>query len=365
MNYSFFHHGRPDSGNCLQRRGQGPRLSRLAAIAAMNPDFFVGTATMSTTTTLSKPREDCPRMRRKWHEQFVQPRFRSCSRGSRPTGRRTTTINDTTTPTPRTSPTARSHGYGVSIPRGGSRDFPRAGSVVDPFGTRDETYRTHRINALLQIWLFEGRDFAAQTPRRTARQDTLGSGSKGMAAAHAPRQRRRLQADHLPHAHVGPDDATRATTMSTITASCARVKNSLRGSAKTVFLQKIRSSSAATVTGSTMPRTRRLRGVLVRSACRCQLAPGRKPGDPESTDPARSSRSFTLRGGIGGFLRVTVRPAQTAAGPRQSSRSSTRRESRSIRRSRRRRCEDAGNVTMKAFTSTTTTNTNTNTGIQP
>lgn len=124
----------------------------LEAIVAREPGYFVSTG--------DSVYYDCPAlgraqtwkaMRAKWHKQFATPRFRALFQ---------------------TVPTywmkddhdyryddADSYGTLEPLPELGAEVFLEQVPVVDPLAEDVVTYRTHRINDLMQIWLLEGRDY--------------------------------------------------------------------------------------------------------------------------------------------------------------------------------------------------------------
>jgi alkaline phosphatase/alkaline phosphatase D len=75
MNYNLFHYG---SGSRTAYKGHDKHLGypALKTILDMQPDFFVGTGDNiyydNPSKTAAKTREE---LRKKWHEQFVQPRY--------------------------------------------------------------------------------------------------------------------------------------------------------------------------------------------------------------------------------------------------------------------------------------------------
>lgn len=153
MNYAFFHRGPKGTGE-----GAAPLTDRelgypaMEAIRTLRPDFFIGAG---DSVYYDHPARGAAKtqeaMRRKWHEQFAQPRLISlfgevaaywlkddhdyrCN-DSDPWGDR-----------------APSHQLGVST-------FLEQLPVVDPAEKEPVTFRTYRINRLLQIWMLEGRDY--------------------------------------------------------------------------------------------------------------------------------------------------------------------------------------------------------------
>ncbi len=162
MNYAKFHGGDRidkkqhliENNTNLPQPYVGPDkhlgYPALETILKMKPDFFVGTGDNVYYDTPDKPRaETIPEMRRKWHEQFVQPRFLDLF-AAVPTYWE---IDD--------------HDYRVDDGdnTGDHHPTPEEGRrimleqlPVAPMEDKDaKTYRTHRVSKELQIWLPENR----------------------------------------------------------------------------------------------------------------------------------------------------------------------------------------------------------------
>ena len=123
----------------------------LETIVAREPDYFVSTgdSVYYDCPALGRARKQ-ESMRAKWHKQFATPRFRALFQAVP-----SYWIKDD-----------HDYRYDDADPYGTIRPLPEVGAsvfleqvpVVDPFVQDAVTYRTHRINDLLQIWLLEGRD---------------------------------------------------------------------------------------------------------------------------------------------------------------------------------------------------------------
>ena len=172
MNYYHFHFGKYDS--TTQYTGTDKHLGypALAAIAELGPDYFIGTgdnvyfdhpAANGFRRAAERGKGPLPGlfggeavtdeagMRRKYHVQFVQPRFRDLFRTVGTYWEKDDhdyRINDSD---PYTD-FPISHELGI-------QNFREQLPVVDPNDPRALTYRTHRITDNLQIWLVEGRDY--------------------------------------------------------------------------------------------------------------------------------------------------------------------------------------------------------------
>ena len=123
----------------------------LETILLMNPDFVVATGDNVYYDAFPVPRETQDELRENWHLQFVQPRFLSLfsqvpfywmkdDHDFR--------YND-----------ADPHCDHPPSAELGIQTFLEQVPVVDPNEADPVTYRTYRINELVQIWLLEGRDY--------------------------------------------------------------------------------------------------------------------------------------------------------------------------------------------------------------
>ncbi|UCD38648.1 MAG: alkaline phosphatase D family protein, partial [Fidelibacterota bacterium] len=153
MNFGKFHFGVDTTGKRAYQ-GDDKHLGYpgLKTILGMKPDFFVGTG---DNVYYDFPKKDQAttqsELRRKWHEQFVQPRYVDLF-AKVPTywekDDHDHRFNDCDT----TGSRPPSNELGI-------RTFLEQVPVADPLDTTPITYRTHQINSLLQIWLVEGRDY--------------------------------------------------------------------------------------------------------------------------------------------------------------------------------------------------------------
>jgi len=151
MNYHKFHHG-SDTTEAYRGADKDMGPPGLAAIAKLKPDFFVGTG---DNVYFDHPAETAARtqdqLRKKYHEQFVQPRFAELF-SAVPTYWEKDDHDfryDDADNTGNTPPS----------PELGKRTFLEQLPVIGPGDAGAVTYRTHRVNKYLQIWLVEGRDY--------------------------------------------------------------------------------------------------------------------------------------------------------------------------------------------------------------
>jgi len=163
MNYFFFHEGSYKEGGGYKGPDKHLGYPALATILELKPDFFVGTG---DTVYFDHPEKRGSRytglawsgrakteteMRRKYHEQFIQPRFAQLF-AQVPTYWE---VDD--------------HEYryndcdntGDKLPSAqlGQKNFREQLPVTDPKDPDAVTYGTFRINQDLQIWILEGRQY--------------------------------------------------------------------------------------------------------------------------------------------------------------------------------------------------------------
>lgn len=122
----------------------------LETILQAEPDFFIGTGDNVYYDTPDDPRaETVPEMRQKWHEQFVQPRYRDLF-ARVPTfwmvDDHDYRIDD-----------GDNTGEFLPLPETGRRVLLEQLPYAPADAPAAKTYRTHRVSRDLQIWLPENR----------------------------------------------------------------------------------------------------------------------------------------------------------------------------------------------------------------
>ena len=163
MNYFFFHEGPYRPEGAYQGDDKHLGYPGLEAILKLKPDFFVGTgdnvyfdhpaksqrADRWMGTAWSDRAKTESEMRRKYHEQFIQPRYIDLF-AEVPTywevDDHDYRYND-----------CDNTGNKMPTPEMGRRNFREQLPVVDPADPTALTYGTFRISRDLQIWLVEGR----------------------------------------------------------------------------------------------------------------------------------------------------------------------------------------------------------------
>jgi len=157
MNFNAFHHG---LGKRPAYAGEDKDLGypALLNILKLKPDFFVGTGDNVYYDHPAKPAAQTPaEMRKKWHEQFVQPRYVDLF-SSVPTYWEKDDHDFRYNDCDLTGKRAPGNELGLRI-------FREQVPIVDPIDSDPITYRTYRMGKLLQVWFTENRDY--RSPNRS------------------------------------------------------------------------------------------------------------------------------------------------------------------------------------------------------
>lgn len=307
MNYTSFHYGKPRKG---KRTGIGGYegtdkdlgFPALATMVKMKPDFFVGTGdNVYYDSHDDQEATDISGMRRKWHEQFVQPRFVELFRNV-PTywekDDHDHRFNDCDTA-----------GTRAPLSDLGIRIFREQVPVVDPLDRDAKTYRTFRVNKHLQIWLVEGRDFRSPNKMDDGPEKTL------WGAEQISWLKTTLLASDAtwkllisPTPMVGPDDAYKIDNHT----NHEGFRHEGRAFFQWVKQNMLHKNGFHVICGDRHWQYHSVDpmgieefscGALVDANARL----GRSPGDKKSTDPNAEIRQlYTQRKASGGFLNVTV-----------------------------------------------------------
>lgn len=305
MNYPSFHYGRPrmkvrDGKGAYTGPDKALGYPALAAMKDLEPDFFVGTG--DNVYYDSHDREeatDAAGMRRKWHEQLVQPRFvdlfshtsvywekddhdhryNDCDReGDRPP------LSDL-----------------------GIRLFREQVPVVDPEDPDAKTYRTFRLNRHMQIWLVEGRDY------RSPNKMPDGPGKTLWGAEQIAWLKRTLaQSDATwkilisPTPMIGPDDAYKIDNH----ANHKGFRHEGRAFLEWIVAEGLDEKGFHLVCGDRHWQYHSIDPTGIEefscgAICDANARMGRDPGDPKSTDPhAEIRQPHRQKRASGGFLRI-------------------------------------------------------------
>lgn len=276
----------------------------LESILRLRPSFFVGTGDNVYYDTPDNPRaETVPELRQKWHEQFVQPRFRKLFA-------RVPTfwmIDD--------------HDYRIDDGdnTGDYKPTPETGRrmmleqlPVAPAEDQDaKTYRTHRISRDLQVWFPENR------MHRSPNADPDGPNKSIWGAEQKAWLKRTLAESDAtfkllisPTPMVGPDDLRKTDNHADI-GGFQHERDEFFGWLKSTGIAK---QNFYLVCGDRHWQYHSIHpsgieefscGALVDANSR----PGRLPGDPKSTDPKGTIKQpYSQRTPSGGFLLIEVLP---------------------------------------------------------
>ena len=157
MNYALYYTGRYQGDSLIVPGHAGDRLTgypALVSILEQRPDYFISMGDnvyYDRRVEGQKNAETQSEVRQRWHEQFVQSRYHDLF-ARVPTYWEKDDHDyrvDDADPYLDTLPT---HALGVAT-------FREQVPVVNPYDASPVTYRTHRINRDVQIWLTEGRDY--------------------------------------------------------------------------------------------------------------------------------------------------------------------------------------------------------------
>ena len=206
MNYMKFMHGaKGKAGPVVTATEEDKRLGfrSFVAMAALEPAFFVGTGDIVYyDNILHGPARTLPELRECWHEQFRLPRLieffaRTPTYWSKDDHDFRFDEADNETPN-------------LPSPQTGIELFREQMPIVAAGDRSSPTYRTHRVNRHVQIWLSEGRDYRSP--------NAMADGPDKSLWGRAQRewlQRTLRESDATwkilisPTPMVGPDDATK------------------------------------------------------------------------------------------------------------------------------------------------------------
>ncbi|MBW3598024.1 MAG: sulfatase-like hydrolase/transferase [Planctomycetes bacterium] len=276
----------------------------LETLRKLRPDFFVGTGDNVYYDTPTDPRaKTAAEMRRKWHEQFVQPRYRRLF-AVVPTYWE---IDD--------------HDYRVDDcdNTGDYEPSPELGRRMMleqlPYGEQGDdqtkTYRTHRVSRDLQIWLTENRLYRSPNAMPDGPEKSIwGEEQKAWLMRTLKESDAAFKILISPTPMIGPDDLRKTDNHSDIGGFQHE---------RDAFFAWLHETGIADDGFYLMCGDRHWQyhsifqgieefscGALVDENSRL----GRKPGDPKSTDPeGLVEQPYYQTPASGGFLMVHVAPA--------------------------------------------------------
>ncbi|RTE53961.1 alkaline phosphatase [Arenibacter aquaticus] len=325
MNHYFFHYGKYEEGK--EYSGEDKRLGypALQAIQNLNPDYFIGTG---DNVYFDHPHKtnfdravkagknphpggyngmevvDEEGMRRKYHEQFAQPRFLELFSKVATYWEKDDhdyRYNDA-------DPYQElpiSHELGI-------KNFKEQLPVVDLEDIHAKTYRTHRMNQDLQLWFLEGRDYRSPNKMKDGPDKTmLGTEQLDWLKETLLESDASFKLIISPTPMVGPDDAYKTDNHVNHDGFRHEGEAIFQWLVDNDFLEK----NLYIICGDRHWQYHAMHpsgieefstGALVDNNSRA----GRLAGDPNSTDPDSLIKQFYIQGdkesASGGFLSVTV-----------------------------------------------------------
>lgn len=316
MNYAKFHgddridrkiHLR-DNNTELPRPYSGPDkhlgYPALDTILKLKPNFFVGTGDNVYYDTPKEPRaQTVPELRQKWHEQFVQPRYRDLF-AAVPTY---WMIDD--------------HDYRIDDGDNTGDHLPSSETgrrmmleqlPVAPADDVDvKTYRTHRVSRDLQIWFPENRMYRSPNAMPDGPKKSIwGNVQKAWLKRTLAESDATFKLLISPNPMIGPDDARKSDNHTNF--------GGFRHERDEFFAWLKQAGIADNfylVCGDRHWQYHSIHptgmeefscGALVDANSR----PGRKPGDPKGTDPKGLIKQvYAQKSRSGGFLWIEATPA--------------------------------------------------------
>jgi len=301
--YSFYHNYNPRKAY----KGEDKHLGypALETILKLKPDFFVGTG---DNIYYDHPSREAraktqAELRGKWHEQFILPRFVNLF-AQVPTYWEKDDHDYRYNDCDPYGDREPSHELGIAT-------FLEQVPVVHPKDENPITYRTHRINKHLQIWLVEGRDYRSPNNITDGPAKTLwGKEQKEWLKRTLLESNATFKILISPTPMVGPDDVSKRDNHTNPNGFRYEGEEFFKWLKEHDFLEK----NFYLVCGDRHWQYHSVHpsgfeefscGALVDANSRL----GRKPGDEKSTDPdAKVKQIYTYEEATGGFLQVTIKP---------------------------------------------------------
>ncbi len=206
MNYMKFMFGaKGKAGPAVTATAEDKQLGyrSFVAMANLKPDFFVGTGDIVYyDNILHGPARTLPELRECWHEQFRFPRLieffsRTPSYWSKDDHDFRFNESDNET-------------QNLPLPRTGIDLFREQMPILAAGDRASATYRTHRVNRHLQIWLTEGRDYRSANAMPDGPEKSLwGREQRAWLQQTLQESDATWKILISPTPMVGPDDATK------------------------------------------------------------------------------------------------------------------------------------------------------------
>lgn len=302
MNYNKFLHGKSArSSGPLTATPEDKRLGfpSFTAMKDVRADFFIGTGDIVYYDNPFRDAKTVPELRKCWHEQFRFPRmidFFSATPTYWSKDDHDFRFNDSD----QTSDALPHPQTGIDI-------FREQLPIVPAGDSQSPTYRTHRINKHLQIWLTEGRDYRSPNKMKDGPKKTLwGVDQLTWLKRTLKESDAKWKIIVSPTPLVGPDDAYKKD-------NHANLKG-FRHERDTFFdwLQENKLTDLITICGDRHWQYHSIDPSGINEfACGAlndeNSRLGRKPGDQKSTDPnALVQQPFISPRPRGGFLIISA-----------------------------------------------------------
>lgn len=308
MNYAFFHDRQTLPADPAEMRLGYPTLD---AVRALKPDFviFDGDCVYYDHPIKTRAKTQVE-LRKKWHEQHVQPRFVQLFAETATYWLKDDhdyRINDGD-PAGDDEP---SHELGIAT-------FREQVPVTDPQDPKAVTYRTHRVGRDLQLWFVEGRDYRSPNQMKDGPDKSIwGETQKTWLKQSLLESDASFKILVSPTPMVGPDDASKKDN------HVNPVGFRHEGEA---FFQWLKGKDISPDRFFVICGDRHWKYHSIHPSGYHELTcgalnvensrMGRAPGDPKSTDPdAKVRQVYTDSKPCGGFLRVHVTPTKGDQGP--------------------------------------------------
>lgn len=186
MNYYHFYFGRYNRDMAYSGSDRVLGYPALKSILSLQPDYFIGTGDNvyfdhpnknNFDNAVKRGKNPHPGryggievldevgMRRKYHEQFVQPRFKDLFK-------EVSTYWEKDDHDYRFNDGDPYSDFPITHDQG-IRNFREQVPIVDPKDSNAKTYRTHRMSKDLQVWMLEGRDYRSANKMEDGPNKTL------------------------------------------------------------------------------------------------------------------------------------------------------------------------------------------------
>ncbi len=303
LNYAFFQNG--DKGSPPAKpEDRALGYPALEPIAQLKPDFVILNGDcVYYDHPYQTPAKTQSELRKKWHEQYVMPRFVKLF-AQTPTywlkDDHDHRYNDSDT----TGDQEPSNKLGIDT-------FREQVPIVEP-NSNKPTYRTHRIGKDLQLWFVEGRDYRSPNNMPDGPDKSLwGKEQREWLQRTLKESDATFKILISPTPMIGPDDGHKSDNH----ANLKGFDREGRAFFDWIKSNHIDSNKFFILCGdrhwkyhSTHPQgfTEFSCGALNKENARL----GRAPGDPKSNDPeAKIHQPYTDSPASGGFLRVDLKPS--------------------------------------------------------